>query len=224
MHARRDALAAGAGLAIAATSGCLDLLLGDGLSFEATAPSVSEEALDATGYEEHRIQDHTLERTFEAAGESRDVTVTNWQAEYDRAVDLGGLGLPIDEARQQAAVFSAITTPQVEVLDQEFNPVAEMSAADIVAMAQERYEGFQDLQRVGEETVTLLGEETTATEFEGEARLTDADVRLDLTLYVVEAVPSGDDYALAIAGYPSLLESQEGDNVFTLFDGVQHDG
>jgi len=114
-----------------ATAGCLDDLLGEE-TFEATAASVSESALSETGYEEHRTDSVELERTFEAGGESETVTLTNWHAEYDRAVDL--------------------------------------------------------------------------------------------TLHVSEAVESGSDLLVAVGGYPTLVGDLEREHVFTMMDGVTHDG
>jgi len=224
MPTRRDAIATGAGFVAAATSaGCLELLFGEGLSFEATAPSVAQAALDETGYRENRITDYGVQREFEAAGQSREVAVTNWQAEYDKSVDLADLGLSVESASQRAAVFSVLSSPRVEVAGESFNPLEDMDAAQIVSQVQSRYEGIDGLQRVGEQSVTLLGTTTTATEFQGDLELQNSGATVDVTLFVTRAVASGADFVLAVGAYPTALSSER-ENVSRLLEGIRHEG
>jgi hypothetical protein len=226
MLTRREALAA-SGVAIAGgTAGCLDAIpfVGDEpVEFEATPASVPDSTLDETGYEAQGTEEVVVERTFEAGGQSQDVVVTNWQAKYDKSVDLGALGLGGDQ-QQRAAIFTALTTPQVEVLGRTFNPVADMDAEELAEMIQERYEGIDDLQRVGEETAPVSGQSTTVGEFETEAELVAAGATVDLTLHIAEAVESGEDLIVAVGGYPQALRSQEHDHVFAMMAAVAHGG
>ncbi len=224
MVSRRAVLGA-TGVVIAGSSaGCLQQLPfigGEPIEFEATPASVPSGTLDATGYEEAGVDDVVIERTFEVGGQSQDVVVTNWQAEYDKAVNFGATGLPVDE-EQRAAVFTALTTPQVEVLGREFNPVAEMSSAELASMIQDRYDGIGDLEQVGEREHSVAGESTTVGEFETEAELVEPGITLTLALHIAEAVEAGDDLLVAIGGYPRLLQADERDNIFTLMDAVEH--
>lgn len=226
MLTRREALGA-TGVAIAGGSaGCLDWIpfVGDEpVEFDAATASVPDSTLQETGYDEHTIEEVVIERTFEAGGESQNVVVTNWQSEYDRAVDLGEAGLPIDQ-RHRAAIFTALTTPQVNVLGRTFNPVADMDTEELAEMVQERYEGIDDLQRVGEEAATVGGQSTTAGEFETEAELVAAGATIDLTLYITEAVEAGDDLIVTVGGYPRAVQNQEKEHVFTLMEAIEHDG
>lgn len=220
MQPRRSFLASGAVGAIAATAGCLDFLLGDDLSFSATAASVSDSALTETGYQENQTRSQTFERTFEVGGESRTVSITNQYAEYDRTVDLAVLGI----GEQRAATFTAATTPKAEVLGQTSNPIADMDAEEIVRRSQGRYGTFEDLEVVNTFDVTLLGKQTTVTRFHGSAQLAGAGQDVEAEIQVSEAVGSGDDFALAVGGYPQQLADTEREHYRTLVDGVQHDG
>lgn len=220
MPTRRRTLAAAGTASSALLAGCTGFLFGEGVTFEATAASVSESVLAETGYEHNEDRPIEFEETVEAGGESRDVTVINWQAEYDRSIDLSAVG----QGEQRAATFSAITSPDVEVLGQSVNPLSGMEPSRIVDQAQQRYEQFGSAEKVDETEATLLGTAAVVEEFEAEARLTDIGVTVDLTLFVTEAVESGEDLALAIAAYPTFLDSQERDNAFALIEGVQHDG
>lgn len=220
MPTRRTVLAAGTAASLSATAGCLDFILGeDDLSFEATPASVSESALNATGYEERGVEDESMDHTFEAGGESRTVGITNWRVQYDKAVSVSGI-----PGSQRAATFNVLTTPKAEVLGETFNPIDDLSTAQLIGRAQSNYETTGSLQETGERTAQVLGTDTTVTQFEGSAELTDADLEVPLTLHVSEAVGSSDDFAIVVGGYPSPLAGSERENFFTLVDGVQHDG
>lgn len=220
---RRRAVALGAsGIGFTALAGCLDRLpfVGDDpIEFEASPASVAESTLQTTGYEEHAIEEVTSERTFEAAGQTQDVIVTNWQSEYDKSVSLGDLGIGGDA---RAAVFTVLATPRVHVLDREFNPVADMTAADLAEMIQDRYDGMSDLEQVGSTEATVVGETTTVGEFEGQADLIEAGTSVEIVLHIAEAVVSGDDLLVCIGAYPRQLRNSEATNVLTLMDGVEH--
>lgn len=220
MQPRRSFLASGAAGALVASAGCLDFILGDDLSFSASPASVSEDALASAGYEENRTREQSLEKEFEVGGESRTVGITNHYAEYDHTVDLSVIGI----GSQRAATFTAATTPQAEVLGETFNPIDDMSPAEILGRAQGRYGGIEDLQRVTEFDTTLLGDTTTVTRFHGSAQLGDTGQEVDVELQVSDAVGSNGDFVLAVGGYPQQMADSERDNYETLVAGVQHGG
>lgn len=226
MQSRRTFLTLGASTAIATTAGCTASIpfVGDEpMEFGADSASIPQSVLDETGYDDHEIEEVKIERTFEAGGQTQDVIVTNWQAEYDKTIDLSELGVPIDE-RLRAAVCTALTTPQVSVLDRTFNPVGEMTSEELAEMVQDRYEGMENLERVDEDTITITGESTTVGEFETEAELVDEGISIDLTLHIAEAVESGDDLVVGVGGYPTELRSDERPNLFSLLEAIEHNG
>lgn len=226
MLSRRSALAVGASAVLVGTAGCVDRLpfIGDSpMEFEATPASIAPSVLDETGYEEHETDEVVIEETVEAGGQSQDIIVTNWQAEFDKAIDLAGLGLSIDE-RHRAAVFTALTTPRISVLNRTFNPIGNMSSAELAEMVQDRYNGMGSLEAVGEETATVAGQSTRVGEFETEADLVGESVRIDLTLHIAEAVESGDDLIVGIGGYPTNSRNEERPNIFSLLEAIEHDG
>ena len=226
MLTRREALGLSGVLVTAGTAGCLDRIpfIGDDpIEFEASPASVPMDILDATGYEESGVEEVVIEETFEAGGQSQDVLVTNWHAEYEKSIDLdiGGLATM---SNVQAGVFTAISTPKVEVLNRTFNPVAEMDTDELAEMVQDQYDGLDDLERIGEDTATILGQSTTVGEYEGQAELLEIGETVDLTLHIAQAVESGDDLILGIGGYPTDMQDQERDDVFTMMEAIQHDG
>lgn len=219
MRQDRRRFLAGAGAALGgALAGCTDLVFGDGVEFEATAAHVSEAALDDTGYEEHEIVEAPITREFEAGGQSREVRLTNWHSQYDRAIEVQGFG------RFQGAVFGIFSTPKVEIdiADETLNPIDDMDPEEIIDQVQGRYEGIQNLEQAGEYGAQVVGEAVTVAEFEGEATVAETDKTVDMTFHVTEAVGSGEDFLLCIAAHPTMLPG-EGENVETLLNGVEHE-
>lgn len=213
MH-RRKLLAGAAGALGASTAGCGFILGGKPLSFEADVARVPESIADSAGYDLAGIENQTFERTFEVADQSRDVRVTNRLAEYEKQVDLGPLG------EQRAAIFTALSTPQVSILDRTFNPVGELSTADLAERIQNQFEDVGSLERDGETTVTILGAETTLTRFAGRTTLA-ADQEIDIFLHLSEPVEHEDDFVIALGGYPQRLPGQAS-NILELTAGIEH--
>ena len=207
------ALAAGS---LTALSGCLGFVTGSEAAKFSSAPArVPESVLSETGYSSNGIDEKVFQEQFEAMGMSRQVVVTNHQAEYEKAVDLGPLG------NEQAAVFSALTTPQASVLGREFNPVADMSSRELAEMVQDNYDGFGDLEHVDDDTVTINETDTTVSTFETRATLTGIDETLDLRVLISESVELDDDLVVTLGGYPEM--SDERNNILRLMENVVSD-
>lgn len=209
---RRRYLAAAGSVGLLA--GCLDLIRGETLEFSASPSRVNQEALDATGYELKSQSEMEIERTFEAAGQSRDVLVTNVVTEYNKSVDMG----PFGEA--EGALFTSLTTPQVDVLDREFNPVEDMSAEELAGMVQEQYDGIENLRNEGETEIRIQGEPTTQTKFRADADFEGSPI--ETFLHVSEAVEMGDDFVVTVAAYPELTPGEE-ENVLGMMEAVEPD-
>ncbi|WP_226004742.1 DUF6517 family protein [Natrinema salinisoli] len=214
---RRQLLAAGATAGTGVVAGCTDIVR-DSLS--STPGTVSEEALEETGYNEHAVEEVIVERTVGRFGIERTIEARNWYAEYDRSIALDSVGL----TRAQAAIVSVLTTPQVSILGKTFNPVGEYSTDELVELIQSRYDRLDDVQSAGEESVSILGTETTLARYEGRARLLDPGVTLDVYLQISEPVAHGDDFVIGIAVYPQFqgLETESG-AVRTMLESLEHE-
>lgn len=210
---RRKYLTVAGGLtATVGLSGCLDLITGGTTEFDASPSRVNESALDETGYEFTGLDEVVIEREFEAAGETETVIVTNLLAEHEKALGVEGV------AEQAAAIFTSLTTPQVRVLGQEFNPVDEMSTTELAEMVQDQYDGIENIRHQEDSEVTVYGETTTQSRFTADALAEGSPV--DLILHISEAVEMGDDFVVAIGGYPDVVMDEEA-NILTLMEGVE---
>ncbi|MBZ6494954.1 DUF6517 family protein [Natrinema longum] len=214
---RRQLLATGAAAGTGVVAGCTGLVR-DSLS--STPGTVSAAALEETGYDEHTVEEVVVERTVGRFGIERSIEASNWYAEYDRAIALDSLGL----TRIQAAVVSVLTTPQVSVLGKTFNPVGNYSTDDLVELIQNRYDRLEDVEYADEESVAVLGTETTLARYRASARLITAGTTLDVYLALSEPVAHGDDFAICVAVYPQLqgLEAESG-FVRTMLESVEHE-
>lgn len=205
--------ALGAG-GIAATSGCLGVLTGsEAAEFSSGTAMVPQSTLDSTGFEEYKIEAVEVERDFSAAGQTRTVVVTNRLSQYDRAVDIPGNG------RYRASLFTAFATPAVEILGQTFNPVEDMSTAEIARRALSRFESIEDLEQTGTETMSVLGSDVEVGLFKANVTISEG-VSAETVLHVSEAVRVGADFVVCVGAYPKLLD--QGDAIRTLFRSVEH--
>lgn len=217
MQPTRRELLAGAGAAVGAgLAGCSGRLTADGATFGAASVDLPSSVQRETGYSHRRTIPEVVSREFRRFGLSRTVEVTNVVSEYDRAVELGVIG-----NRVQAAVFAVLSTPRIEVLGRSFNPVAEMSAADVAALLQQRYGALQDVREDGTFRASLAGEPATVTRFSAAAQLAQVGVGVDVYLYVSEAMEIGDDFVVGLAVHPQAVGARR-DTVETLLAGVRH--
>ncbi|WP_019991738.1 DUF6517 family protein [Natronorubrum tibetense] len=214
---RRDVLAAGATAGLGAVAGCADVASG---ALSASPAAVSRAALEETGYGERTVEEVVVERTVGRFGLERSISVTNWYAEYDRSISLDVLGL----SRLQAAIVSVLTTPQVSFLGRTFNPIGEYSTDELIELMQDRYDELQNVHRVDETLVSVLGTETALVRYTAEARLIPAGTTLDVYVQLTEPVSHGDDFVLGVAVYPQAhgFETESG-AVRTLLEGLEHE-
>ncbi len=228
MFTRRELLGATAAGVAAGTAGCsaIPFIGTQPLEFESSRATVPGSTLEETGYEEKNVSKDVIERTFEVGGQSQDVVVTNWQAEYDKAIDLGDLveqDLPTDESAR-AAIFTILSTPQVSVLGRSFNPVEDMDSSELAEQVQDNFESVENIEQVGEDGALVAGQETTAGEFSADAQLAETDRTVELAMHITEAAEVGEDFVVTVGAYPRRVQEVERENVFTMMETVDHEG
>ena len=224
MFTRRSVLGTTTAVAATAVAGCsrAPFVDSDPLEFRASRATVPASARENPGYEERVVSESTRQQTVQVGDQSRDIVVTNWRAEYDRAVDLSRV--PVDGDGPRAAVFVAFSTPQVSVLGRTFNPVGDIEAPDLAGTVQGRYEGLDGTEQVGEGEVVVAGQETTAGEFRAEAALAETGTTVEIALHVTEAVAVNDDFVVTVSSYPRQLQTVEREPAFAMMAAVDHEG
>lgn len=195
------------------TSGCVGMLSGP-VTFTASEATVSDSALQDTGYEKNRTTEMSISRTFSAAGQSKDVKVTNWVSEYHQSVGIPGL------AEQKVAVFATFSSPKVEVVGKSFNPLDKYNNRQLAQKFTAKFKNVDIKNEVGNRKVTMLGNETSVSKYEATVT-TVAGVQFDAYLHVTK-VKHGDDHVVALAVYPKQLSDHD-QKVDRLIEGVEHE-
>jgi hypothetical protein len=211
---RRTVIAGlGAG-GLAGLSGCLGLV---GLAEHESEPAgVGADAREETGYERTGIDDITVERDVPGGPLTGTISVTNYMTTHEKAVEIAPL-----EQRQRAAVFNVLTTPQVEILGTDRNPVAEMSTQELIDLVRTNYDGIDDVSHEEDGEVTILEQSTTQSRFSADAEFDGRS--FEVAIHVTEAVEAGDDLLVTIGVYPRELRLQEESNVTALAEAVTTD-
>jgi hypothetical protein len=211
---RRRILAAVAVAGLMTLAGCGFLLGNEALEFSASQATVSDSALEETGYEETNVTEQVVEREFEAAGQTREVSVTNHLAQYEHQVGLEALG------EQRAAAFVAFSSPQIELpTGDTLNPIGDMSEKEILTNFNTNYEGISVGEQTGSRNVTTLDGEREIKQFDGTATLAGQEV--DVVIHAGK-FKHGSDYIGVVAIYPERVDSEE-DRVVTLLNGLEHE-
>lgn len=193
-------------------AGCGFLLGTEALQFTASKVTVSDASLEDTDYQETNVTAENVSREFEVAGQTREVKVTNYLAQYEREMDLVAFD-------SQTAAFVAFSSPQIEVAGQTFNPLSKMSEKEILTQFETGYEGISVGQQTGSQNVTALGTQRSIKRFNGTATVAGQEV--DVVIHASK-FKHGSDYVGVVAIYPERLDGEE-QKVVTLLNGLKHE-
>ena len=197
--------------ALVTMSGCGFLLGNEALEFNASPVAVDDTAQSDTGYEETRRSSQAVERSFQVAGQTRNVSVTNYLAEYGRTAET----LFSD---QQVARVTVLSSPKVQVLGESFNPLGDLSDRQLAQRFQEQYGSLDDLQFQSNRTASILGSERTVSKFTAQAQM-NGGTYVDVNVHISKFA-DGDDFIVAVAVHPQQIDEES--NVDTMFGGIVH--
>ncbi|SFC00313.1 hypothetical protein SAMN05444422_103445 [Halobiforma haloterrestris] len=227
MH-RRQFVAALASGGVVASAGCLGDLLEEVTTVSASPAIVPESVATEVGYDYRGTEESV--RTESVAGET--VEVTNYASEYVRTIDLpldpfgGGEDDGEDDGNTdgvEAGVFGLLTTPEVSVAGENFNPVGDMNRAEIAERVQDRYGELEvGDDPVGRRSVPVLGDTTTVETFEGEATI--QEVTIDVVVDVARP-DRGGDHLVVVGVYPDETgfdREAEAERIDTLIEAIEH--
>lgn len=199
MRIRRRALMSGVAVGgIAGIAGCASVLDDTKIKFSASGVRLPSRVQQETGYTHHRTYNETVTREFARLGINRTVEVNNVISEYDAALE-------IFERRIQAKIFATLSTPQVAILGQAFNPISDLSATEIANMIQQRYEQFGRITDDGFISGEIFGKTTVINRFRAEAYISELGFAIPVYLYINDVVEVGNDFMVGIAAHPGGL-------------------
>ena len=195
------------------TSGCVGLVTGDTVEFEAADASVADNVLESTGYELQNSSSQNVTRDVSFAGQERTIRVENKLSDYSKGVDFGPLG------EFETARFTLLSTPGAQVAGQTLNPAADWSNQRIADQLANRNGDIDDIQRENNRTTQSLGDTRTVTEFSGTTTVAGQDV--DMVVHVASFEHDG-DIIIAVGAHPERID--ETDNIDTMLGGLEHSG
>ncbi|WP_222919022.1 DUF6517 family protein [Natrinema sp. SYSU A 869] len=213
---RRQFISALAVGSIGTAAGCLSDIVDDATTFSAAPARVAEAAAAEAGYE----YQGTRRRVDEERVGGEDVEATSYISTYDRAIDL-----PADrfgEEPVRSGAFGVLTTPQVRVGDEDFNPVSDLSNREIASRLQNDYKGLEIDRAVGGRALEALGERFSLQSYAGTAMLQD-EYEVDVVLEIVQREHE-DDHIVVAAVYPAdnvLPGGSERERIDTLIRGLE---
>ncbi|WP_440989943.1 DUF6517 family protein [Haloarchaeobius baliensis] len=208
---RRTFLATTAGASLAATAGCLGLL-SDATTFEAKQAATAEAVASEGNYVKQEPRKLEAERTFSVADQEQTVKVVNWVTEYYKTIDVGPL------SGQRAGVFAAVSTPQVEILGESFNPLADATPRDIISRFQQQYDSMSVGDRIGQTNLSALGASALVSTFEGSATM--GGQQVDTNFVVSGSVENAGDHVVSLGVFPSQLDEQGA--VHAMIENLEH--
>lgn len=212
-HTRRAAIAFGVTTAVV-SAGCLGFVTGEEpLVVAAEEATVPEDALLATGYQLKRREPQTIYEEVSAAGQSREVEATNHVVTYRKAAALPAVG-SIDPS-----VFAIVTTPVVEIVGQELNPVGELSRQEILELVSGEYGSISSPTEIGSSTVSMVETETAVTAFTADSTVEGQTIEV---IAHVGTARSADDFVVGVAIYPEQFRSTEEPTSLSLYEAIEH--
>lgn len=211
----RRTLLGGVGVAgLTALSGCLGVVGMD--EHEASPGSVEEGVYEDAGYEPSVVTDIAAEEEVSIGPYSEDISVTNYATEYQKEVSMGPLG------NQSGAIAIVLTTPQIGVAGQNFNPIEDKSAEEFVEMLEDEYDDISTVSHDEKAEITILGTDTIRSRFVADATYEGYDTTVDL--HVSEAVPTdNDDLLLTICIYPQDARDDEEEYAIEMMEEASSD-
>ncbi|NGM70854.1 hypothetical protein G6M89_17915 [Natronolimnobius sp. AArcel1] len=216
---RRRFVAAAAVGGITATAGCLGSVeeyITDLTTVNASPAVVSQTAVDDAGYEYHGTQE--VIETETVARQS--VDAVNYISQYTRTITTP---FGVLDGETEAGVFAAITTPQVRLLGEDFNPVSDMTTAEIAEHVQNQYAELEVGDELEERAVAILERESTVDTFDGEATLHGYE---GVAVYIdIARLEYGSDHLVLVGVYPdagTLDRESEAERIDILLEGLEH--
>lgn len=207
---RRSLLAGAAAVGVTSVAGCLGTFGMD--EHEASPASVDESARQDTAYEQTGVTEDTIEQSVDLAVFSQEVSVTNYITEHEKPIAVGPLTM------DGGGGFLVVTTPQASVLGQELNPVSDMSPKELIGRVEGNYAGMENVTHQGDETVTILDQETTQSRFTAESSYNGSSV--EVSIHISEAVETDDDLLVTVGVYPNERRDEEEPNIISLMESV----
>ncbi|MDS0259225.1 DUF6517 family protein [Haloarcula sp. S1CR25-12] len=223
---RRSLLTAVVAMLVVA-SGCIGLVTGETVEFEASNATVEESTLESTGYEENSATERSSTRNVTFVGQERSIRVVNKVTRYGK----NGTVEPTTGTESPAATvqngtvasgparFVLLSSPGANVAGRTLNPAASWSNERVLEEVADQTGQIGDLEKRGNRTAESLGESRNVSEFTGTTSMVgrDVEVRVHVTSFEHEG-----DAVIAVAVHPERMDEEA--TVDEMLGGIEHGG
>lgn len=213
------------------SSGCIGLVTGETVTFEASEGTVSNSAQETTGYEANNTSERTITRNVSFFGQDRTIRIVTQLSRYTTDESLANvtgnetLARAVERGRvdsttvPDAARFVVLSSPGATVAGRTLNPAASWSNERILGEVADQTGQLDGIEQAGNRTVESLGESRNITEFTATTEIAgrEVDVRAHVVSFEHES-----DIIVAVGVHPAEMDERE--NVDELLGGVEHSG
>ncbi len=197
-------------IGLVTATGCLEGLTNEEVTATADPAAVNNDALAGTSYELTRNDSPTIERSISVLGMNRTFKATSHIREYERNTDIG--------PEVTITRLVVISTPKKSVAGQSVNPLGEMSNGELIERFLDTYNGVQNVESVGNRSVSVLGDERTVERFSAEAQIIQG-ISITVNIHITTFEHEG-DYITVIGAHPEQLDEQA--KIDGLMGGLKH--
>lgn len=170
-------------LALVSMSGCMGLLTGEALVFEAEPAVVPNSSAADSGFTLEQYNETKLNETVSVAGIERDVRISFHRAIYREQTPPGVTGTNVSDIDRSTVgnesqlneslrptVVSIVSLPDAKVLGQSVNPLVRLPSEQIITRFGQSDEGkLTGLEKQSERRIQFLGNETLLSTFNATA-------------------------------------------------------
>jgi hypothetical protein len=216
---------------LAVSAGCTGLITGETVEFEANNATVSDGALDSTGYEAENYTQRSISRDVSVADQERTIRVINQIHRYTKDGTLADAtgndtlsqavesGLLSETTVPAVSQFVVVASPGAEMAGQTLNPAGEWSNERVLEQVASQTGQLEDIEKDRVRTATSLGASRNVTTFN--ATTEKAGQEIDVRAHVASFEHAG-DVIIVVGVHPQAMDEEE--NVDELLGGLEHSG
>lgn len=192
-------------VALVALSGCM----GASTTYNAPPPEIDAEVTEEYNYEHQDTEEININNTIDVESVDEDIEITSWISMYNK--DFSTEGVQTDMDVDGPALYAILSTPSVELVGQELNPLVMEPTEEVLDYAAENADDdFEVHEKVDEINATseATGEDITVEKFDATFYMSEYDMELDGYI-MTTVIPTDDAVLVTIGGYPEMMDEEE---------------
>ncbi len=206
----RDKLALIATVSLIVLAGCAGLMI-----HEAPPAETDSDLADEYNYEITEQEEISLEENITVFNYTQDIQITNWLTIYEK--DINNEFEPSNNDTQSPVLFGTISTPTIDISNEEFNPITHQHTDDIIEIISEETDSIEIHNKTDEfnSTNEITNENITISQYDATFYVEDMGVEFDGYLYA-SIIELDEAIVISFGGHPEMYD--EKDNIIELIE------